>query len=55
MTKNIFFYKNRYLQKKINLRSLIIAEGERLGFEGRAFAPDASEDYDESECMFFII
>ena len=54
VTKKIFLYKNRYLQKK-NLRSLIIAEGERLGFEGRSFAPDASEDYDESDCMFFII
>ena len=30
----------------------MIGEGERLGFEGRSFAPDASEDYDESDCMY---
>ena len=30
----------------------MIGDGERLGFEGRSFAPDASEDYDESDCMF---
>ena len=26
------------------------AEGERFGFEGRSFAPDGSDDYDESQC-----